>query len=126
MNELISIINATDKDYGANSTIELLITASYLYKYEAIHSTGSLANSPFGMLVNPSLHCFMKNFMVHFLYVNFLCSKFIASLTAISQDGRLTTNAFMAEYNQDRFELEIQAKEMQPPERTTMAKVLVS
>jgi hypothetical protein len=32
----------------------------------------------------------------------------------------------MAEYNQDRFELEIQAKEMQPPEKTTMAKVLVS
>ena len=47
-------------------------------------------------------------------------------LAAISQDGRLTTNAFMAEYNQDRFELEVQAKETQPPERTTMAKVLVS
>lgn len=46
--------------------------------------------------------------------------------TAITQDGRLTTNAFMAEYNQDRFELEIQAKETQPPERTTTAKVLVS
>ena len=45
---------------------------------------------------------------------------------AISQDGRLTTNAFMSEYNQDRFELEIQAKETQPPERTTKAKVLVS
>jgi hypothetical protein len=49
MNELISIINATDKDFGANSTIELLITASYLFKFEATHSTGSLANSPFGM-----------------------------------------------------------------------------
>lgn len=48
MNELIAIINATDKDYGANSTIELLITASYLFKYGATRSTGSLANSPFG------------------------------------------------------------------------------
>lgn len=32
----------------------------------------------------------------------------------------------MAEYNQDRFELEIQAKEVQPPERIAMAKVFVS
>jgi hypothetical protein len=32
----------------------------------------------------------------------------------------------MAEYNQDRFELEIQAKETQPPERTTKARVYVS
>jgi hypothetical protein len=46
--------------------------------------------------------------------------------TAISQDGRLTTNAFMAEYNQDRFELDIQAKEVQPPERIAVAKVYVS
>ncbi|CRK91477.1 CLUMA_CG005143, isoform A [Clunio marinus] len=91
MNELIALINATDKDFGVNATIELLITASYLYKYGATRSTGSLANSPF----------------------------------AISQDGRLTTNAFMAEYNQDRFELEIQAKETQSPERTTTAKVYI-
>lgn len=32
----------------------------------------------------------------------------------------------MAEYNQDRFELEIQAKEVQPPERIAVAKVFVS
>lgn len=32
----------------------------------------------------------------------------------------------MAEYNQDRFELEIQAKEVQPPERIAKAKVFVS
>jgi hypothetical protein len=32
----------------------------------------------------------------------------------------------MEEYNQDRFELEIQAKEVQPPERIAMAKVFVS
>jgi hypothetical protein len=61
------------------------------------------------------------------VYVNFLCSSsHLFILASISQDGRMTTNAFMAEYNQDRFELEIQAKETQPPERTTMAKVLVS
>lgn len=50
----------------------------------------------------------------------------ISVFIAISQDGRLTTNAYMAEYNQDRFELEIQAKEVQPPERIAMAKVFVS
>jgi len=32
----------------------------------------------------------------------------------------------MAEYNQDRFELDIQAKEVQPPERIAVAKVFVS
>jgi hypothetical protein len=32
----------------------------------------------------------------------------------------------MEEYNQDRFELEIQAKEVQPPERIAIAKVFVS
>lgn len=50
----------------------------------------------------------------------------VCACVAISQDGRLTTNALMAEYNQDRFELEIQAKEVQSPERTSMARVLVS
>jgi hypothetical protein len=45
---------------------------------------------------------------------------------AISQDGRLTTNAYMSEYNQDRFELEVQAKEVQPPERIAVARVFVS
>jgi hypothetical protein len=48
------------------------------------------------------------------------------NISAISQDGRLTTNAYMAEYNQDRFELDIQAKEVQPPERIAVAKVFVS
>lgn len=32
----------------------------------------------------------------------------------------------MAEYNQDRFELEIKAKEVQSPERAAIARVLVS
>lgn len=65
--------------------------------------------------------------MVIFLFRPFVFSLSIyRCTTAISLDGRLTTNAFMAEYNQDRFELEIQAKEVQPPERTAKAKVYVS
>lgn len=44
---------------------------------------------------------------------------------AISNDGRLTSNSFMAEYNQDRFELEIHAKEVQSPERVAKTKVFV-
>lgn len=128
MNELIAIINATDKDFGANSTIELLITASYLYKYGAIRSTGSLANSPFGsyslfgFLIRSSFVLRISFIRCWFLFFVF----FFCNSAAISQDGRLTTNAFMAEYNQDRFELEIQAKETQPPERVTIAKVYVS
>jgi hypothetical protein len=45
---------------------------------------------------------------------------------AISKDGRLTTASYMAEYNQDRFELEILAKETESPEREAKAKVFVS
>lgn len=140
MNELIAIINATDKDFGANSTIELLITASYLFKFGATRSTGSLANSPFGsyfssftnthsassivLPFNPASLFYEFSLCTLYVDANF-CALFYA-LTAISQDGRLTTNAFMAEYNQDRFELEIQAKETQPPERATTTKVYVS
>lgn len=47
-------------------------------------------------------------------------------VVAISSDGRLTTATYMAEYNQNRFELEIIAKENQPPEREARAKVYVS
>ena len=48
MSELIAVLNATDADFGANSTIELQITASYLYKFGATKSTGSIVPSPFG------------------------------------------------------------------------------
>lgn len=87
MSELIAIINATDKDLGANSTIELLITASYLFKFGATRSTGSLANSPFGSyplssplfrFYNPRRHCFVAVAkplckLLAVLHVNFLC-----------------------------------------------------
>lgn len=44
----------------------------------------------------------------------------------LSADGRLRTAVWMAEYNQDRFELDVMAKERVAPERTAMAKVYVS
>lgn len=44
----------------------------------------------------------------------------------ISADGKIITAAFMAEYNQDRFILEVVAKEKAPPERMTTARVHVS
>jgi hypothetical protein len=46
--------------------------------------------------------------------------------TAISKDGRITTATYMAEYNQDRFILEIIAKEVEAPERIAKAKLYVS
>lgn len=46
--------------------------------------------------------------------------------SAISSEGRISTGAFMAEYNQDRFELEVIAKEVEAPERVARAKVIVS
>ncbi|TDG52178.1 hypothetical protein AWZ03_001459 [Drosophila navojoa] len=47
----------------------------------------------------------------------------VPSPFAISQDGRITANTMMAEYNQDRFELEIVARELEQPQRSANTKV---
>ncbi|KPJ12580.1 Cadherin-87A, partial [Papilio machaon] len=44
----------------------------------------------------------------------------------ITQDGVLMTAAFMSEYNQDRFVLDVIAQELAPPHRRATAKVYVS
>lgn len=49
----------------------------------------------------------------------------VPSPFVINQKGRISTNTHMAEYNQDRFELEILAKEIEPPEATAKTKVFV-
>lgn len=46
--ELIVLINATDRDFETNATVEYLISTSYLYKYGATKSTGNIVPSPFG------------------------------------------------------------------------------
>lgn len=43
----------------------------------------------------------------------------------VTQDGKLVTSGYMAEYNQDRFSVEIVAKETAPPERYAMTRVHV-
>ncbi|XP_014205128.1 cadherin-87A [Copidosoma floridanum] len=43
----------------------------------------------------------------------------------VTQDGKLVTSGYMAEYNQDRFIVEIVAKEIASPERFSVAKVHV-
>lgn len=91
INELVTIVNATDRDLGVNSTMELFISGSYLYKYGAMKTTGSIVPSPF----------------------------------TITKDGRITTANYMAEYNQDRFILDIVAKEVESPERVATTKVYV-
>ena len=91
INELVTIVNATDRDLGVNSTIEMIISASYLYKFGAKKTTGSIVPSPF----------------------------------AITKEGRITTATYMAEYNQDRFILEVIAKEVESPERIAIANVHV-
>lgn len=53
--ELIALINATDKDFGANASIEYLIAASFLYKYGATKSTGNIVPSPFGESIYESV-----------------------------------------------------------------------
>ncbi|XP_055375511.1 cadherin-87A [Condylostylus longicornis] len=49
----------------------------------------------------------------------------VPSPFTVSPEGRITTATFVAEYNQDRFELEVIAKETQPPERHAKTKVYV-
>ncbi|XP_039957046.1 cadherin-87A [Bactrocera tryoni] len=49
----------------------------------------------------------------------------VPSPFSISADGRITTAAFMAEYNQDRFELDVIAKELEQPQQSTRTKVYV-
>lgn len=44
----------------------------------------------------------------------------------ITQSGQLRTSNYMAEYNQDRFIIDVVAREVAPPERETRAKVHVS
>ncbi|KAJ6636635.1 Cadherin-87A [Pseudolycoriella hygida] len=91
LNQLVVVLNATDKDLGTNGTFGMIIVASNLYKYGNVKSTGSIVPSPF----------------------------------VVSRDGRLSTASYMAEYNQDHFELDIVAKEIEPPEREALAKVFV-
>ncbi|GLV42165.1 Cadherin 87A, partial [Carabus blaptoides fortunei] len=43
----------------------------------------------------------------------------------ITQDGKLVTSNYMAEYNQDRFIIEVVAKELAAPEREALARVHV-
>lgn len=43
----------------------------------------------------------------------------------VTQDGKLVTSGYMVEYNQDRFIVEVIAKETAPPERYAMARVHV-
>lgn len=64
MSELIAIINATDKDFGVNASIEYLIAASHLYKFGASKSTGNIVPSPFCEFFN-------------FFYCSLLFSEFL-------------------------------------------------
>lgn len=58
--------------------------------------------------------------------VNTTTGSIVPSPFAISDDGRLTAASYMAEYNQDRFILDIEAKELAQPERKSNARVYVS
>lgn len=108
------VLNATDKDLGANATFEMIIVSSNLYNYGSVKSTGSIVPSPFGMY--------------GFLYRNaklFAIFAFFSFFIVVSRDGRLSTASYMAEYNQDHFELDIVAKETESPEREALVKVFV-
>lgn len=49
INELVTLVNAFDRDAGVNASMELLITGSFLYKFGATKATGSIVPSPFSI-----------------------------------------------------------------------------
>lgn len=54
INELVTVVNATDLDMGENGALEMLIISSNLYKFGSNRSTGSIVPSPFGEFPVPS------------------------------------------------------------------------
>lgn len=47
INQLVTIVNASDADMGVNGTFDLIIVASNLYKFGSSRSVGSIVPSPF-------------------------------------------------------------------------------
>ncbi|EDV49453.2 uncharacterized protein Dere_GG17179 [Drosophila erecta] len=96
---------------------------------------GVNANAKMGVsirLVNATDADQGKNAKIEFMIVASNLYKFgatkstgsiVPSPFAISQDGRISANTIMAEYNQDRFELEIVARELEQPQRSASTKV---
>ncbi|XP_037891980.1 cadherin-87A [Glossina fuscipes] len=132
-------IKSLDRD---NTVAKVLVTVMDendnppLFERE-IYYAGINAKSPIGSLiaiVNASDADAGKNSKIEYMIVASNLYKFgatkstgsiVPSPFAISSEGRITTGAFMAEYNQDRFELEIVAKEVEEPQRLARAKVTV-
>ncbi|XP_061400398.1 cadherin-87A [Musca vetustissima] len=102
-----------------------------------IYYAGVNAKSPIGTIittVNASDADAGKNAYIEYMIIASNLYKYgatkstgsiVPSPFAISPEGRVTTGAFVAEYNQDRFELEIVAKEMEKPERVARTRVIV-
>ncbi|XP_017083648.2 LOW QUALITY PROTEIN: cadherin-87A [Drosophila eugracilis] len=100
-----------------------------------IYYAGVNANAKMGAaitLVNATDADQGKNAKIEFMIVASNLYKFgatkatgsiVPSPFAISQDGRISANTIMAEYNQDRFELEIVAREVEQPQRSASTKV---
>lgn len=47
INQMVTIVNASDADMGVNGTFDLIIVASNLYKFGSSRSVGSIVPSPF-------------------------------------------------------------------------------
>ncbi|XP_070137828.1 cadherin-87A [Drosophila bipectinata] len=100
-----------------------------------VYYAGVNANAKMGAaiaLVNATDADQGKNAKIEYMIVasnlyKFGASKATGSIVpspfAISQDGRITANTIMAEYNQDHFELEIIAREIEQPQRSASTKV---
>lgn len=57
---------------------------------------------------------------------NHTSGSIVPSPFTVNSEGKITTATFVAEYNQDRFELLIIAREISPPHRESTASVYVS
>lgn len=133
-------IKTLDRD---NTVAKVLVTVldqndnAPLFETE-VYYAGVNAKSPIGTIittVNASDADAGKNAHVEYMIIASNLYKYgatkstgsiVPSPFAISPDGRVTTGAFVAEYNQDRFELEIVAKEIEQPQRAAKTKVIVN
>lgn len=75
---------------------------------------------------NGSITYYIKASNLYKLGSNKSSGSIVPSPFNITQDGKLITANYMAEYNQDRFVVEVVAKEVASPEREAVAKVHVS
>lgn len=123
VDELVVQVTARDPDLGANGSIIYYIATSNLFKLVS----GSYTKIYIYVFWNMCWLnlCFCSDFNSRY-GSNKSSGSIVPSPFNITQTGQLRTVNYMAEYNQDRFIVDVVAREQAAPERETRTKVHVS